>query len=439
VHSGKDGRLLWQVKKSCCIGFGTALLGDLDLDGDRRPDLVVTATQWPPGGHSVGAVYAYSNKGKLLYRVDGKPSLQLGIFQGPYTLGRVGDLDRDGADDFVVGGIGPGWGAGVVLSGRTGKVLVIGRETTTREAIGRAADGLGDIDGDGVPDFAASSSGGPGKLGTVEAFSGRTGKRLFLLQGSTYGSSFGWAFRGGGHDYDRDGVPDLVVGGPVEKPKNLFTTGMVSVFSGRDHTAIHAVWGCVPRGRPCWAALLGEDLAVSGPQPGSPFPVFLASEPRYDYYWSKWGASARGRLRLFRGTPAGARTFGSACAGKLGASPRIGIRALGKRGVRIHLSGAPPSARAWLMLGLSRRTWGPAKLPLDLALVGLPGCKLYTSIELLAPATTGSQGIAKGYAFVDLGLPLAAPGKEWFTLYGQWLVAGNGTRTGLSEAMQWKH
>ena len=52
VRSGRDERLLWYTTNTWTSGMGTSLLGDLDLDGDGKPDLVMTAPgEHPDRGH----------------------------------------------------------------------------------------------------------------------------------------------------------------------------------------------------------------------------------------------------------------------------------------------------------------------------------------------------------------------------------------------------
>ena len=139
----------------------------------------------------------------------------------------------------------------------------------------------------------------------------------------------------------------------------------------------------------------------------------------------------RGRLRLWRGSPAGVRVYGAACRGSLATTPRIGIRDLSGTGIRLHLSDAAPGAPAALLLGLSRP-------PLDLDLFGFLGCKLYTSVDLVLVTVTGRKGISKGYASLDLPLKLSATGT--LTLHGQWLSLDTGKLKlgGLSDAILWR-
>jgi hypothetical protein len=96
----------------------------------------------------------------------------------------------------------------------------------------------------------------------------------------------------------------------------------------------------------------------------------------------------------------------------------MGMRALPGGIVRLTLSDAQPGALALLALGLSDLSFAGGALPLPLASHGLPGITLRTSAELLLFAPTGTNGIATGYATLDLVIPLAATGVP---VFGQWV------------------
>ena len=63
---------------------------------------------------------------------------------------------------------------------------------------------------------------------------------------------------------------------------------------------------------------------------------------------------------------------------------------------------------------------------------------LFTSVEVLLATTTGSTGISRGYASVDLPLLLSKTGK--LTLHGQWLSLGSAKLApgGVSDAVLWR-
>ena len=354
LRSGKDDRLIWKV-----VGGGVdAMLGDLDLDGDGRPDLVVTTTVPLQVGRK-GEVRAYSSRGKLLYKTGGTAQLELGAWQVNEPIGLVGDLDKDGTDDFVVGAFDlvRYRGAAAVLSGKTGKILVVGFDVKPGDRIGQACDGCGDMDGDGVPDFVAG--GGTFGMPVVTAFSGKTGKAIHTWRSTLPSSDLGKVVKSAGIDVDRDGVPDVIAGAPLER-RYPQAGGAFYVFSGRDGSVIFR------QDAKGGGTYLGEHLAIIGVQPGSAFPLYAVQEPDFGDGMPRF--SYQGRLLVYRGSPGGVEVFGSSCRGTLPTYPKLGIRDLGQKGARVTLHDAAPGAPAVFLVGLSRSRWGnlnfaPAAVP----------------------------------------------------------------------------
>jgi hypothetical protein len=142
----------------------------------------------------------------------------------------VGDLDRDGVRDyaasapFLVTDV-----PGVVraYSGRTGGLL-LEIETPWSKWGAMAIVDAGDVDRDGTHDLALGIPRQVGREGTGEALvvSGRTGARIrTIATGRTYGADVACV-----DDYDGDGVPELA----VATRSGLWSSGAVDVFSGRD-------------------------------------------------------------------------------------------------------------------------------------------------------------------------------------------------------------
>ena len=74
---------------------------------------------------------------------------------------------------------------------------------------------------------------------------------------------------------------------------------------------------------------------------------------------------------------------------------------------------------AFGFIGASRTTWGALSLPLELSLLGAPGCSLYTGVGLVVPLT-----VTAGVASWSIPIPLNASlvGQSFFT---QGILAGD--------------
>lgn len=150
----------------------------------------------------------------------------------------AGDIDGDGIHDVITSApflklpTSPKTPAGRVYlySGRTGKEL---RRHTGQpfDTLGLAVAGVGDLDGDGFGDYAATAprTSDLKRPGGVLVWSGASGKLLFEMKGEKVGDGFGREVRGM-FDCNRDGVTDLLVGSPLANGG----AGMVSGHSGKD-------------------------------------------------------------------------------------------------------------------------------------------------------------------------------------------------------------
>lgn len=147
----------------------------------------------------------------------------------------VDDLDQDGFADFIVGEpmSDHSRGRAVVYSGRSGKPIYKFRGPEPGARFGYSAAGLGDVTGDGVPDFAVGSP-LEGPEGRVHVFSGADGSLYFSLAGSTAESKFGARVSRAG-DVDGDSLEDLIVAAPGDGEILVFSTGTgkrLSRFTG---------------------------------------------------------------------------------------------------------------------------------------------------------------------------------------------------------------
>ena len=141
----------------------------------------------------------------------------------------IGDVDHDGLADFAV----PGSGTVQVHSGRTGAVLHA--LSSPGPGFGYSIAGGEDLDADGTPDVLVGTSSVEAEL--IEVFSGATGHRLVRIVGGFFdhlGTSV--TFLG---DIDGDRVPEIATG-------SLWIGldihwGEVIVYSGRTKQVLYRV------------------------------------------------------------------------------------------------------------------------------------------------------------------------------------------------------
>ena len=231
VYSGATADLLFSFDGPLAatnLGYAMADAGDVDGDGVHD---ILGGAQGSQGGTSAGNAYVYSGAdGSLLLSVTGN---EIGEAYGHAVAG-IGDIDGDGLDDFIVGAPRTDGDAGGTNSGRVyvhsgvdGSVIRVHLGTAANDQLGSGMSGVGDIDHDGVPDYAASAKkGGGAQNGACYVYSGADGSVIHTLLADDTGVQFGEFFVGGPGDFDADGTPDIYVGD--------YADSRAYVFSGAD-------------------------------------------------------------------------------------------------------------------------------------------------------------------------------------------------------------
>jgi len=281
LYGGKKADKLVTIKGTTtggALGAAVANVGDTTAKG-AGPDSTLVGAPGTSPGH-VGEAFVYLGG-------ETTPNLSFaGIADDLFgsAVGGLGDIDGDLNKDLIIGS--PGYETGPIVnvgrfyvySGETGAELVKGESFGQDDRLGTAVTGLGDVDLDGVPDFAVSAPGafksGAGVVGRVEVWSGATKARLYEIFGFFPDGEFGASLLDLG-DINGDGKSDFAIGAPFE----ITNTGAVYVVSGNAGEVLYRVQGSKPE------AFFGSSLAALGDTNGDGLADFAAGAPAQKGDW----------------------------------------------------------------------------------------------------------------------------------------------------------
>lgn len=410
-----------------------------DLDGDGLSDLAVADVS--TGTIRVFGVQSSAGPNSPIRTVFGQPGLGSSISE-------LGDADGDGIDDLLLGAspTATSPGRAVVVSGATGSTL-------SQFDWGNPGDrlfevfGLGDVDADGVPDFAVSAtdelgvSSGVAVLSPTPSYNFQVFGRgvryargddydgdgfseyLFSLDGAVLSASAG-SLTSAGHveipgfsrlssfvsigDLDGDGVDEFAVGfNRVDR-----AAAFVDIMTGSGSRLVQRI---------VTDAQLVRNVLAAGDVDG---------DGRGDLLIVTEDTSAA--IEVVRVSPGIAspieRIYGEACAAFTRSAPLMGFRGDARIGstLRPFVRRVPGGAAATLLLG------GQGLVPLDV--LGLPGCVLYVRpfVAIQAPSSSAPE--------VDIALPIPPdPQLVGTSFHMQWAMPGNfsaGLQVQLSSPMQ---
>ncbi len=215
IFSGADGHRMRVLRGTAADRFGVGTDGTDDVNGDGVRDLIVGARDAGPGQRGQVSVFS----GRTGARLWVTNAAITGVDFGTFFVAGVGDLDRDGTPDVYAADYsdrthGGNTGRGYLLSGADGTPILemVGSGRGQGLGPGREA---GDVDGDGVTDLIVGSylsNDGAPRAGKVEIFSGATGAVLRTLTNTKPYDNVGFDAVGLG-DVNGDGIPDALMSG----------------------------------------------------------------------------------------------------------------------------------------------------------------------------------------------------------------------------------
>lgn len=157
-------------------------------------------------------------------------------------VGRAGDLNLDGIQDWFSTGVFSNNGAVRIFSGLNGAQLL---ELTTPQPLGSIpmAAGIGDVNSDGIVDFAVSDAGNnPTQDGIVWVFSGIDGSILYSFSGVNPQFYMGY-YLASMSDVDGDGRPDFAVS-PIST--GAIGGSIISVMQVRSGATGNVIYSIMP-------------------------------------------------------------------------------------------------------------------------------------------------------------------------------------------------
>lgn len=299
------------------VSANIASIASADVNGDGYADLVVGLPQAQVGGKTRGRVAVHLGSPAGLDK-NAKMFLDGGVDGGAFgcQVAAAGDVTGDGLPDVLVGSCDyangtAGQGAVFVFKGASGgldpaPVFKLEGDQANLH-MGTTVAGVGDVNKDGVVDFAIGTPAYSSGSGRVMIFYGSKGAisttPAASFEPGQAGSRFGASVAGAG-DVNKDGYADVIVGAPGWDDK-LVDEGMAAIYvGGAGVLATDPTWKVFGNQR---GASLGAAVAGLGDVDGDGLPEVAASAPKY----ASPTVVDAGAILVFPGAAGGPKTTAS--------------------------------------------------------------------------------------------------------------------------------
>ena len=237
IYSGATGQLLRSFtgpRSQSAFGYTLDNAGDVNADG--VPDQIISASGFTPKlGLTLSDVFVYSGEdGSLLHDFHDP---EIGDVFGWSVAGAGDIDQDGYDDVIVgARGVDNGWrdqaGAAYVFSGQDGTMIYRFKGRTPGERLGRNVSRAGDVNGDGVPDLLVTSDeatpGGLPYAGWAFLYSGADGRELWRFDGAAAHARLGH-FTAGLGDLDGDGLDEFAISAPYANVEGKSAAGVVYV------------------------------------------------------------------------------------------------------------------------------------------------------------------------------------------------------------------